>query len=360
MPNPLVHYAIGLLIARLAGYKGKPSFKVGVFALIADLDVVTVLLMELMFLFVKMDHETYLWLTYIFGHREFMHSILFAFIVTGLATAYMKKWRYGATVGLIMLSHIILDYSTTWGIRIFFPFSLAKVAFNTQAFFDPVFTIGSVIVIAGFVLYQVLKWERFKKRYGERLKTFRQMFPRAVKFVFIFLCVYLLALSVAKGIGLYSREDWNDVEYSEAVPNGFYQYVYCVDYNETHWKVVDYGMLSGNEDVLYIEKTQISVADTLELEVMNLTVSRVVDRCEELAKGDHDQIMRCFTYRIKVEEDGTVEVNVYDARREGASTRITQSTGFIFEFKKGDLEDFKAYLDTHGYGQGKMPSYRFE
>jgi inner membrane protein len=360
MASPHVHYALGLLIARLLGYKGKRSFKLGIFAIIADLDIATVLLMELLLLFVKIDHETYLWFTYLFGHREFLHSILFAFIVTGIATAYVRRWKYGAGVGLMMLSHIILDCATTWGIRVFFPFSLAKCAFNTIAFFDPVFNIGSVIIIAGFVLYQVLKWERFKKRYGEKLKNFRQAFPKIVRYTFVFLCVYLLLLGLAKGIALHSRGDWDDLEFVEAVPNGFYQYVYCVDYNETHWKVVDYGMLSGNEDILYIEKIQISVDDASEIEAMNLTVSRVVDRCEELAKGDHNQIMKYFTYKIKVDGDGVIEVNVFDARREGASTRITQSTGFIFEFRDGDLRDFKAYLDTHGYGQEEVPSFRFE
>ena len=90
-------------------------------------------------------------------HRHFTHSL--AFIPVGGAIAALpwllqvkhrtqwKAYLAAATVGYG--THGILDAATTWGTRLFWPFSDARVAWNWISIVDPVFT---VILLTGVTI----------------------------------------------------------------------------------------------------------------------------------------------------------------------------------------------------------------
>jgi inner membrane protein len=90
-------------------------------------------------------------------HRHFTHAL--AFIPLGGAIATLpwmlqakrrtqwKAYLAAATVGYG--THGILDAATTWGTRLLWPFSEARVAWNWISIVDPVFT---VIVLTGVIV----------------------------------------------------------------------------------------------------------------------------------------------------------------------------------------------------------------
>lgn len=90
-------------------------------------------------------------------HRHFTHSL--AFIPLGgvvaavpwlLRRASRPHWKaYTAAATLGYATHGLLDASTTWGTRLLWPFSDARVAWNWISIVDPVFTL---ILLTGVAL----------------------------------------------------------------------------------------------------------------------------------------------------------------------------------------------------------------
>lgn len=87
-------------------------------------------------------------------HRHFTHSL--AFIPVGgtiaalpwlLQSKHRPQWKaYLAAATIGYATHGVLDAATTWGTRLFWPFSEARVAWNWISVVDPLFT---TILLAG-------------------------------------------------------------------------------------------------------------------------------------------------------------------------------------------------------------------
>jgi inner membrane protein len=104
-------------------------------------------------------------------HRGITHSILFALIISLLAGYILgrlpgnrngnKRFISWAVILLCaILSHIILDCFTSYGTRIFLPFSSYRVAWGTIAIADPFFSIP--LVIAALSLFLVRRSKKLK------------------------------------------------------------------------------------------------------------------------------------------------------------------------------------------------------
>ncbi len=139
--DPFTHSALGAAVAGvIAGKKELPRAPVyGALAgALPDMDIIPTLFMGS--------------LSQLDFHRGFTHSILFAllaspilgFIINRATVKYRANtrfWFWTILVFFALLSHIAIDCLTSYGTRIFIPFSDYRVAFGTIAIVDPLFSI---------------------------------------------------------------------------------------------------------------------------------------------------------------------------------------------------------------------------
>ncbi|MDA0176802.1 hypothetical protein C7H62_2652 [Mesoflavibacter sp. HG96] len=100
-------------------------------------------------------------------HRGFMHSFLFAFLFTPIIAlvvykfynTYKRKHQTNYKDWLLLfffsiLTHPILDSFTPYGTQLFTPISNYRVAFNTIAVVDPIYTIPFLICLIIVMFYK--------------------------------------------------------------------------------------------------------------------------------------------------------------------------------------------------------------
>ena len=150
--DTLTHMAIGAAAGELILGKreGGTAILVGALAgAMPDLDIIPTLFMEQL---AKLD-----------VHRGYSHSILFALLISpilGYIIARMTKGRGGTNnrlpwtilIFIAVLLHIGIDCLTTYGTRIFLPFSDYRVAISAIAIIDPFFTIPLVAAVLALLL----------------------------------------------------------------------------------------------------------------------------------------------------------------------------------------------------------------
>lgn len=144
--DPLTHALVGSAAARVALARplGRAAWLPGVAgALLPDADA-----------FIRSSADPLLYAEF---HRHFTHAI--TFIPVGGAAAALPwlaarrtrpRWKaYLAAATAGYGTHGVLDASTTWGTRLWWPFSDARVAWNVIAIVDPMFTLA---ILAGVAL----------------------------------------------------------------------------------------------------------------------------------------------------------------------------------------------------------------
>jgi inner membrane protein len=145
--DPLTQGALGASLPqataggrRHAAVAGLLGFLAG---MAADLDVL-----------IRSDTDPLLFLEY---HRQFSHSLLFvpvgglicALVLHGLLAkrrglAFRQSWLF-CTLGYA--THALLDACTTYGTMLFWPFSDARIAWNTISIIDPLFTVPLLVAV---------------------------------------------------------------------------------------------------------------------------------------------------------------------------------------------------------------------
>lgn len=104
-------------------------------------------------------------------HRGLSHSILLMLIVSvWLAKPLAKLWkkdkvtpqRAGLFVFLAWSTHVLIDLFTTYGTRIFDPFSGYPVSFDNIFIIDPVFTIPLVVAVVIGLFVKPKEWKKGK------------------------------------------------------------------------------------------------------------------------------------------------------------------------------------------------------
>lgn len=138
--DPLTHALTGATLASLAAAPqlGRRALALGAAAgLLPDLDVL-----------IRSNADPLLAIEH---HRGFTHSLVFA-IVGGLVVALpfsRRGYRPAAIAAMLAwLSHALLDAATTYGTRLFWPFSRYRVGLDVISVIDPCFTL---IVLIGAV-----------------------------------------------------------------------------------------------------------------------------------------------------------------------------------------------------------------
>lgn len=150
MVNTLSHLGIGFLIALALGLRGKKLKVVAFLSVLPDLDVIPYSL----FLAVSssLTHESRNQLFYLFGHREFTHSILFIALVTLFIWVKTRDWifTYGGFQSIFL--HVYLDYVTTWKMRPLYPFSTDPSIIGSVYFYDPLLNLLPLLPLFFIIL----------------------------------------------------------------------------------------------------------------------------------------------------------------------------------------------------------------
>lgn len=144
--DPLTQGALGAALPqagsgrRHAATAGLLGFFAG---MAADLDVL-----------IRSGTDPLLFLEY---HRQFTHALVFI-PVGGLICALALHWLVGRRRGLSFrqsllfctlgyATHALLDACTTYGTMLFWPFSDARIAWNTISIIDPLFTLPLLLAV---------------------------------------------------------------------------------------------------------------------------------------------------------------------------------------------------------------------
>ncbi len=99
----------------------------------------------------------------LYYHRSITHSILFAVVLSPilgwlLSTIFKssdvtrKEWTW--FFFLAFITHAALDCFTTWGTKIFYPFSDYPVSFNSIFVIDPLYTIPFLVCVLGAMFFK--------------------------------------------------------------------------------------------------------------------------------------------------------------------------------------------------------------
>jgi inner membrane protein len=114
-------------------------------------------------------------------HRGVTHSILFALVVSPLLGGLVKRihrhdpatfrdWTLVFFLGFV--THALLDCCTTWGTKLFYPFSDRAISFQNVFVIDPLYTVPFLIcVIAVFFYHRTDKRRRFWNYAGLTIST---------------------------------------------------------------------------------------------------------------------------------------------------------------------------------------------
>ena len=135
--DSLTQAALGAVIGDIGLQKkyGKKALLIGAaFGTLPDLDVIQNLFIDPVS---QLD-----W------HRSYSHSIFFSIIIAPIVYYLSKKdSKWAWTVFWILLTHTLLDCLTTWGTKLFWPFSNYAVAIQSMFIIDPLYTIWLLIPI---------------------------------------------------------------------------------------------------------------------------------------------------------------------------------------------------------------------
>ena len=238
MVNSLSHAGIGLLIVLFLGLRGRKSKLVVLFSILPDLDFIPYAIFLL--LEKNLSSEMRNSLFYLMGHREFMHSILFIIIVVLLLHIIEKNLRLTIACFLAILSHVYLDYATSWKMRPFFPFIKESSTLGAFDFFDPIITVISLIPL--FIL--LLWYQRNKGKWAKMDHVYRYLQQHKRTIILSISCVFLIWCAFAPFTKLMlvqyisDTEDY-DISYQNMAPMSFGKFIGAYSFNETHYKIFE-------------------------------------------------------------------------------------------------------------------------
>ncbi len=252
MVSILSHLGIGLLIAAVAGLNSRQIKIVAFVAILPDLDFI----LNALFIVLSQDmsQHTHNNLYYLMGHREFMHSFLFATLVTLYIWIREKNRKLTVVVGAAILSHVYLDYITSWKMRPFFPFITESSTIGAIYFFDP------VVAIISLIPFFYIAAEYFKKnnklRDGSRWihAIISDEHKKLYRTLLCILIIWCILNPFAKLILIKHVEniEGNSIDYQNSYPIMPGKFLSAYPYNETHYRILVSSYWGGVEKGTFI------------------------------------------------------------------------------------------------------------
>ena len=344
MVNTLTHLGVGLLIALALGFKGKKRNILVFLSILPDIDFIPYMLFVLVS--GSVNHETRNQLFYLFGHREFMHSILFILLVTLLIWLKTKDRLFTAAGFAAIVSHVYLDYVTNWKMRPLYPFSTETSIMGAISFFDPLVNILPLlpifIVLVGYMKSKG-KWNGKFNNFCTFVTNNRSRFYTAL---LVTLIVWLTFMPIAKIflVDHISEAEGTNISYQDTYPSSFGKFLTAYPYNSTHYKILEVSYWSGIEKSEYIKKINVTG---------NVPYASIyIERAGELYSTAVPQEIDYPVYNVS-EENGSVTVELSDARDPYVKSWAYFKTDYRFVF---DTESGKyvAYASMQGGREEKL------
>lgn len=345
MVNVISHIGVGFLIAMALGLKGN-KLKVVVFlSVFPDMDFI--LYSAFIFVNNSLSPEGRNQLFYLIGHREFMHSILFIFLITFFIWFKTKDWLFTIGGFQSLFFHSYLDYITSWKMRPFYPFSKNTSVMSAVYFFDPLLNLLPLlplfILIMGNLSHRV-----YLKGKINRFFTFISNFDDKIYALFIFILLFWLAvmpISKAFLISRISLAEKAEISYQNSYPESINKFLTAYSYNSTYYKVLEISYLSGIEKSLYVKKVSVEG---------NISNSAAyVKRVEKLYRAGVPQEIDYPIYSISETKDSIVVI-LSDVRNPCIQELAYFKSVYRFVFNKNNKKEYEVYVSRHGLKEKRL------
>lgn len=338
MVNTLSHLGVGILIGLALGLKDNKLKIVALLSALPDVDFIpyTIFISASS----SLSHETRNQLFYLCWHREFTHSLLFIILVILLIWFASKDWLFTVAGFESILSHVYLDYLTTWKMHPFYPFSKNSSIIGAVYFFDPLLNllplIPLVILITGYL----------KNRGGLRieLKSFWAAITGVDDKLYASLILILLfwmvftPVSKALLVKQISGNEAAEISYQNTYPESMEDFITAYSFNTTHYKVLEVSYITGIKKSEYVEKISINgnVSDS----------STYIERARKLYQNGVIQEIDYPVYSVS-ENKGKVTVTLSDARNPYFEDWAYFKSFYSFVFDTKD-ENYKVHASVQG------------
>lgn len=339
MVNVISHLGVGFLIALALGLKENKLRVVALLSTLPDLDYV--LYSTFIYANDNLSPEVRNQLFYLIGHREFMHSILFIFLITFILWFKTKDWLFTVGGFQSLFFHSYLDYVTSWKMRPFYPFSTDASIMSAAYFFDPLLNL--LPLLPPFIVIIVNLSHRGK--INGKIKGFctyiSNIDDKLYASLILLLLVWLTFIPVSKAL-LIKQISWTEeaeISYQNTYPESMNKFLTAYSYNSTHYKVLEISYLSGIEKSLYVEK--VSVKGNVS------AAAAYVKRAENLYRAGVPQEIDYPVYAIS-ETNGSVTVILSDARNPYIRELAYFKSFYRFVFDRKNGEEYEVYASMHG------------
>ncbi|WP_332881969.1 metal-dependent hydrolase [Methanosarcina horonobensis] len=294
----------------------------------------------------SLTHESRIQLFYLFGHREFTHSILFVSLVTLLIWTKSKDWILTFAGLQSILSHIYLDYITTWKMRPFYPFSTDTSIMGAVYFYDPLLNLLPLLPLLIVIIGSLKKRGIINGKFNNFCNFVRNSDDKFYSFLILVLLVWLVFMPVSKAflINHISGAEKAQISYQNTYPESMNSFLTAYSFNSTHYKVLRVSYLSGIEMSGYVEKISINgnVPDA----------SAYIDRTKKLYSSGVPQEIDYPVYAVS-EDNGSVIVTLSDARNPYAESWAYFKSIYRFTFDKRS-GDYHVYASVQGESEKKL------
>lgn len=384
MVNTLSHIGIGLLLAHALGLKGKKRLGLVLLSIVPDIDYFSYSLFT--FISGSVSHEARNQLFYLLGHREFTHSVFFAFILAFLIWIKTRDRTFTLGGFLAVFLHSFLDYTTSAKMRPFYPLSVNESALRAIYPFDPVINIIPllpVLIIAaeymknrkrkngkskdiwnikGADLWDLKiksKWSvRDRDAWSRRLKRLN-IFHNFVstnkgKFYASFIIVLLIwttTFPVAKIflIDRISRTEGTEISYNDTYPISTGKFLAAYPADDARYKLLEVSYWSGVEKSFYVDRL------TVEGDTQNASVY-----AEKAGKLYSNSVPKAIDYPVYSvsEKDGYITVILSDARKPYVKNWPYFDTVYRFVFRESG--EYEVYESHYGRKEKKLDENYFE
>jgi inner membrane protein len=339
MVNVISHMGVGLLIALALGLKGN-KLKVVVFlSMLPDLDFI--LYSAFVFANNNLSPEVRNQLFYLIGHREFMHSILFIFLVTFLIWFKTKDWLFTVGGFQSLFFHSYLDYVTSWKMRPFYPFSKDASIMGAVNFFDPLLNLLPLLPLFIVIMGNLNHRGKIKGKLKGFCTFISRVDDKLYASLILVLLVWLIFMPVSKAF-LVNHISWTEeaeISYQNTYPESMNRFLTAYSFNSTHYKVLKISYLSGIEKSSYVEKVSVegNVPDS----------AAYVKRAENLYRAGVSQEIDYPVYSV-YESNDSVTVILSDARNSYVKELAYFKSFYRFVFDRKNGEEYEVYASMHG------------
>lgn len=338
MVNTLSHLGVGILIGLALGLKGNRFKIVALLSALPDIDFIPYSI----FISVSnsLSHETRNQLYYLCWHREFTHSLVFIFLVTLLIRLSTKDWLFTVAGFESILSHVYLDYLTTWKMHPLYPFSTDSSIIGAVYFFDPLLNllplIPLVIVITGYL--------RNRGRLGGELNSFWASVSGKddklyASLIFILL-IWMVFTPISKALLVkqISGDEAAEISYQNTYPQSIEKFITAYSFNSTHYKVLEVSYLTETRRSEYVEKI------TVKGDIPDAPT--YIERARRLYQNSAIQEIDYPVYSVS-KKNGYVTVTLSDARNPYIEDWAYFKSFYKFVFDTKD-ENYKVKASVQG------------